>query len=408
MLRYFPITGRLVLSDDLQDPPHVIFDTDDAFLCVKPSDVKIGSQIVPARTASSQGVDGSQIVVDVETTYFLAQIDIPGAKVVRGMMRTTWDSNPEPADNLWRQASGTHLDILDGVSTTQVPQSDLSGYDRVATMGGYTFEVTGFGSLILRERIVMRARDPGSPPTTFNRARRQATISFRLLIGFFLNQDPTDGPQAVACGAKMLEEVSSSTRSATFDVGYEFPGRRLCAFLHTRNTNIPTGVTIGGVTAAKRSGDIPNGSTSSNGITTVWDALVETGTTAEVVATRSGTLAITGCDLFGVANVSGDPPTITSNSDNLNALSLEVTVGAGEVAIVSANCSVAVWLGDPINFLSLDNVEWKQTLIGDVRGGSGYLPENSGAVTATGNWSGPVSGGGFQVIRAIVAVKYAA
>lgn len=408
MLRYFPITGRLVLSDDLQEPPHVIFDTDDAFLCVKPSDVKIGSQIVPARTASSQGVDGSQIVVDVETTYFLAQIDIPGAKVVRGMMRTTWDSNPEPADNLWRQASGTHLDILDGVSTTQVPQSDLSGYNRVATMGGYTFEVTGFGSLILRERIVMRARDPGGPPTTFNRARRQATISFRLLIGFFLNQDPTDGPVAVAMAAKSLASVNTSTRSADFDVGYSFTGRRLVAIIHTRNTNIPTAVTIGGVAATKRSGDIVNGP--QPGRTTVWDALVETGTTAEVVATRAGgTMAVSDCELFGVGNVSNVAPVVTSfTSGAANTASLDVTVGVGEVAIVSANCAADFWEGSPINFLSLENVEWKLTLVSDTRGGAGLLQENAGTVTATGNWSGPVSGSGGTVRKAIVAVKYAA
>lgn len=406
MLRYFPISGRLVLSDDTQDPPHVIFDTDDPFLVVNPDDVKTGSQVVPARTASSQGVDGAQIIVDVETTYFLAKIDIPGARVVRGMMRSTWDSDPEPADNRWRQASGTHLDILDGVSMTSTPQSDIAGYNRVATMGGYTFEVDGLGNLILRERVVIRCRDRGSPPEAFNRSRQQATISFRLLIGFFLDQDFEPHPTVAALDARPLSVVSSSVHSADFAVGYEFAGRRLCAIIHTLNANIPTDVTIGGVTAAKRSGDIDNGA---DGITTVWDALVEDGTTVAVTASRSGTLAGCYVEIFGVGNVSSDPPTIISNvSGAANTVSLEVTVGEDEVAIISANTTHSVWLGDPINFVQLDNVEWKLTFISGVTGGSGYLLENAGTVTPVATWAGPTSGAGFTIRKTMVAVKYGA
>lgn len=400
MLRYFPVTGRLVLSDDTQVPPRVIFDTDDAFLAVAPDDVVVGSQVVPARTASSQGVDGDQIVVDVETTYLLAQIDIPGAKVVRGMMRSTWDSNPEPADNLWRQASGTHLDILDGVSQTTKPQSDLSGYNRVATMGGYTFEVDALGNLLLRERIVMRARDRGSPPQSNNRARRQATISFRLLIGFFLNQGDLGAiPRAAPLDAlQMGGTLLSGTRSATCLAGYGFAGRRLVAVIHARSAAVPTSVTIGGVTATKRGSDFDQ---AVNGVTTVWDAVVETGTTVSVVATRGSNFAgYPGVELHGVRNISGSPTVTGTTENSANTLTHNVTIGADEVAAISANSGI---VATTLPFRSLSGAVWTRTLGFDSSGGLGYVPANAGTVAVTAEWTGATG-----AKKSIVAVKYAA
>lgn len=248
MLRYFPITGRLVMTDDPAGT-HVILDTDEDMLCVKPADVETGSIVVPARTASSTGVDGTRTVVDTQVDYYIATLDIPGANIVRGMMRVTWASNPEPADNLWRQASGTHLDILDGVQFTTKPQSDTAGYDRVATLGGYTFYVNALGHLILRERIVMRARDPGNPGTSFNRARQQATVSFRLLVGFFLNSDFTQkaGLEYVG-GSYQVYLTSISLSQANVPLGYSFPGRRL-VFLVTSYSNLGTATrTLTGLT----------------------------------------------------------------------------------------------------------------------------------------------------------------
>jgi hypothetical protein len=401
MLRYFPITGRLVLSDDTQDPPHVIFDTDDAFLAVKPSDVIVGSQVVPARTASSQGIDGNQNVVDIETTYLLAQIDIPGAKVVRGMMRSTWDSNPEPADNLWRQASGTHLDILDGVQLTSVPQSDTSGYARVATMGGYTFEVDGLGNLILRERVVMRARDPGGPPTTYNRARRQATISFRLLIGFFLNQDMAVYPAVAPLDIRYATPSGNNLTFSNLNAGYGFTGRRLVAIIHSLTTTVPTSVTIGGVAATKQSGNIVNGD---DGRTTVWDATVPTGTTVTVAASRSGGIAAGEVELYGVGNISGDPVITSATNGGGNSLSLGVSVGANECAIVAANCENGGISGSAITFVDLSSVEWRLTA-GQTRGGSGILRAGAGSVTAGAQWSGP-TGGVLTPRKNLVAIKY--
>lgn len=269
-LQYFPLTGRILLDDT---GGHVIFDSDDEMLSVLPDDVKTGSQIVPARTAYSSGVDGTQVVVDIEQDYFLAYLDLPGAYVVRGMMRSTWASNPEPADNLWRQASGTHLDIIDGVGLTYVPQTDLVGLNFVASIGGYTLFVNELGHLVLRERIVMRARDPGGPPAQYNRAREQATISFRLLIGFFLGADFS------ARRGIRYDKTWSGVTSITHDFpfGYAFTGRR-CVVVVTSTSASQPSITIGGV-AATVHGHVAGG----GGSITVASRVVDTGSPLTVV-----------------------------------------------------------------------------------------------------------------------------
>jgi len=269
-LEYFPLSGRIVLDDN---GGHVVFDSDDELMSVHPSDVKTGSQIVPARTAYSSGVDGTQSVVDIEQDYFLAELALPGAHVVRGMMRSTWASNPEPADNLWRQASGTHLDIIDGVGLTYVPQTDLVGLNFVASIGGYTLFVNELGHLVLRERIVMRARDPGGPPAQYNRAREQATISFRLLIGFFLGADFS------ARRGIRYDKTWSGVNSITHDFpfGYAFTGRR-CVVVVTSTSASQPSITIGGV-AATVHGHVAGG----GGSITVASRVVDTGSPLTVV-----------------------------------------------------------------------------------------------------------------------------
>lgn len=402
MLRYFPITGRLVLTDDTQAPPYVIFDTDEPFLCCKPTDVIIDSQEVPARTASSQGVDGTQSVVDIERVYHLAQIDIPGAKVVRGMMRVTWASNPEPADGLWRQASGTHLDILDGVSQTRVPQSDTSGYNRVATMGGYTLYVDDLNNLIMRERIVMRARDPGGPPTTFNRARQAATVHFRLLVGFFLDQDFSPHPAVDLMDTDNFAQTSPSNPiSFNLSAGFAFPGRRLIAITYHTSTDSPTSVTIGGVAAANRA-TIAVG----NGRMTVWDATVPTGTTVAVNLTRSGGWGaneLVDVELYAAGNVTG-APTVTNNvAGSGTSISQSVSVGANQVAIVGAMCPSSAVSGGDIGFLQMNNVMQRSTrnLGFSTPGGSGVIPRGSGTVNASAFWSGPAG-----AARGIIAIRF--
>lgn len=328
-IEYFPLTGRIVLDDN---GGHVVFDTDNEFLSGHAGDFRVGSVVVPERTASSQGVDGNQTVVDVEVDYIIASLEVPAARVVRGMMRSTWDSNPEPADNLWRQASGTHLDILDGVSITSVPQSDLGGYDRVATMGGYTFYIDALNNLILRERIVMRARDSGGPPTSFNRARRQATISFRLMIGFFLGTDFSLRPGVVFTEVAGTGVVSSF--SATMDFGLPFAGRRCIVVAGRVNAaSVPTSGTIGGGAATLH---VTSGGFSGCGILSrVVDAERYLPVTLNFSA--SGIYYV----MAFAARTIGTGIQTYSGSGSGTSLSLGVTCGVDQIALIIAQNSAS-------------------------------------------------------------------
>lgn len=326
MIQYFPLSGRFVFTDDTATPPHVVFDSDDELLSVAPGDVRIGSQVVPARTAYSSGVNGDQIVVDVETSYFLADVALPGAHVARGMMRSTWDSNPEPADNLWRQASGTHVDILDGVSTTQVPQSDTGGYNRVASLGGYTLHINELGHLVLHERIVMRARDAGGPPASYNRARQQATVSFRLLIGFFAGADFTE-----YVGARFTGSRSSPSTFASYtfnhDFGYGFSGRRLLVFVAA--SYVPTSVQIGG-SAATLVGSKVQGAT----VLSAWSLMRDAGEVLSVTLSFPGGSNY-GFQSFQVAN-SVNAAVVSDGGASVSLLDVDTNTGATGVAVVAS------------------------------------------------------------------------
>lgn len=248
-IEYFYLTGRIVLDDD---GAHVVFDSDDEMLSVHPDDVMTESSTVPQYVAYSEGVDGDQIVVDIERDYPVAAVSTPGAKVVRGLLKVVRSTDPGPTDNIWVQAGGTHIDVIDGVSVTTVPQSDLSGYDRVAVISGYTLYVNDAGVLMLKERVVMRARDRGSPPAGY-RYRRDATIEFRLLIGFFLGADFSAKPAIGWVGAE--GSIGSATQfNGTIDFGPPFPGRRLFVGVIVWNAATAiSSVTIGGAAATVHS-----------------------------------------------------------------------------------------------------------------------------------------------------------
>ena len=328
MLNYFWLTGRLLLTDDTVVGQPVLLDTDDAFLCVKPSDVEIGSVSVPARTASSQGADGTQTVVDIEKDYYCATLEIPNPRIVRGMMRITWDSNPEPADNLWRQASGTHLDILDGVSQTAIPQSDISGYARVATMGGYTFFLNDLNHLVLRERIVARARDPGNPGTTYNRARRAATVSYRLLCGFFLKDDFTLKSGTDYRAYVAWNNVFSGTMS--HDFGYPFTGRRVGVIVHGFQGILPSSVVIGGLTATRDAYHV-NGSA----VVAIYSVVIPTGTNLTIVVNGYPNGHWFGVQSFVVLPRAGTITPYTGTQSG-NSISTDVNLGATEALVAGA------------------------------------------------------------------------
>lgn len=382
MLHYFPITGRLVMTDDTAGA-HLIFDSDDSFLCVHPSDFRTGSQVVPARTASSQGVDGSQVVVDTEVDYFLASIAIPGARIVRGMMRVTWDSSPEPGDNVWRQASGTHLDILDGVSVTGKPQSDLGGYNRVATLGGYTFLVDEVGNLILRERLVMRARDPGGPPTSFNRARQQATISFRLLIGFFLRQDWSVKPGLAHVDTQRAAAGVSTTKTITgMPCGFAFTGRLVIVVARAiinggGNTPIATSATIGGVTATIHGGVA---GINAGGSLTIASAVVPSATSVDVAFTYASSIALFDASLYAGKNIAS-AGSVGGSASGASPIATSLSASASQIGLVAAaaNSAEAPEITNTVSLRSFNSF------------GTAVVPPGSGSVSASASW--PTSAG---------------
>jgi hypothetical protein len=387
VLRYFPIEGRLVLSDDTTSPAHVIFDTDDEMLCVHPNDFRVGSQVVPARTASSSGVDGDQIVVDVEQDYYLGTIEIPGAKVVRGMVRTTWASNPEPADNLWRQASGTHLDILDGVSMTSKPQSDLGGYNRVATLGGYTFYVNDLNHLVMKERIVIRCRDRGSPPQAFNRARQQCTVSFRLLVGFFLQSDFAVRPAIISGRRGARSFVNDTVHTLNVPAPYPYAGRRLIAVVHGyrsgSNGPIPTSVRIGGVSATMRASFAGTNNTS----VSFWEVALDAGATVEVRVAFSNSSSSCNVELFSLGNVSSlDPVSAVTEQANGGALAnVAMNVSDSQVGLVASS----IWTSPLANTTctwvnATDQADGPEYTINS---SAAVVPRGSGSVDVQANWS---------------------
>lgn len=352
MIAYTHLTGRLVMTDNAADPIKVIFDTqDEQMLSVSPDDVHVGSKSLPIRTASSEGVNGAQIVVDYEQEYYLATLDIPGANVVRGMMRVTWDSDPEPADNLWRQAGGTNIDLMDGVSLTTVPQSDLGGYNRVAAISGYTIYVNALGELTLNERLVMRARDRGSPPAGY-RYRRPCTISFRLLVGCFLGADYSVKPGVVYRGYTL--NSGSASYSFPMYFGAAFTGRRCVVIVDTLTAANPTSVTIGGVAAT-----IHHSATFASRGYCVASAIVNSGEDLTVAISFG---ASRNCFVTAYsAKHAGGTVTVTAGntSSATTSFGISLTMGADKAAIAYASAQMGttppvgdewlIWSGPPLD-----------------------------------------------------------
>lgn len=348
MLEYLPITGRLYLADG-GSPPHISLDTDDAFLCVKPSDVKSGSEAVDAYTATSAGVDGAQVVVDSEVEHLLGFIDIPNAQIVRGMVRVRWGSSPLPGDGVWRQASGTHIDIVDGVSSTAKPQSDLSGYARVAVMGAYSIYVNDLNHLVMNERLVMRCRDRGSPPAA-SRVRPAVTVDYKLAVGFFMRQNFTPLPGLVFRSDTQVQAAAGVAATATMSVGYAYTGRRVCVSIASRRGSstpgvLPTAVTIGGVAATL------HGSATDGGVSglSVWSAVVSSGTSLTVSVTHA-VQATSTIACFVLANYASASSASGSASASATC-TLPLSVGPSQVALVVATSKFAsgyVWASPPV------------------------------------------------------------
>jgi hypothetical protein len=331
-LRFSPATGRLWATDDTLAGAPVVFDTDDGLLFVDPADVFVGSVAIPARTASSTGVDGVQTVVDTEQDYFIGVCSSPGSRYVRGMIRTTASASGEMMDAVWRQASGTHLDIMDGVSQTMVPQTDLAGFNRLASLRGFTFFVNELGHLVLRERSVARARDSGSPPGSVNRSLAASTVAYRLLVGSFFGADFTPRP-----GVRFLGWDAPSSAGVSYvasapvnepSLGYVYPARRIAIVVAAANAD-PTIVTLNGL-AATKTADAGAGPAKFS----VWEINMPTGLSATMAMTFPSNQARIGVGYYALANAIG-PPTPYFASVGSGDPSVPISVSQNQMGIAA-------------------------------------------------------------------------
>lgn len=384
---YNAATGRLLASDDSIIGFPNVFDTNDGLLFVDPDDVFTGSVVIPARTSSSQGVDGVQNVIDVQEDYLIGIPTSPGSRYVRGMIRTTASAAGEMMDAVWRQASGTHLDAMDGVSITMVPQSDLSGFQRLATMRGLTFFVNELGHLVLRERSVSRARDPGNPGTTFNRALAQSTVSYRLLVGSFFGADFTTRPGVQYRGASGGLSVGASTTFTGVNFGYAFPSRRLVAIINTwtvgGTSRTLTSCTIAGVTATILGGV---GGTVGND-TGIYMAVadVPAGVSGNVVVGLSGNASGVAVSIYALSNAAGPPTISTAQVINNSNISRSVTVGANQIGLAAVGYTAAGTSGNE-GVSSWANAQ-EIVPASPNRTTSAIITAGTGAATVTQAWS---------------------
>jgi hypothetical protein len=328
-LSYSAATGRLQASDNTQPGDPVMFDTNRGLLFVDPVDVFSGSIVVPARTASSQGVDGVQTVVDVQEDYFIGLTSSPGSKYVRGMIRTQAVADGEMFDGVWRQASGTHLDAMDGVSITTVPQSDLSGFKRLATLRGLTFFVNELGHLVLRERAVARARDRGSPPASNNRTLQETTVSYELLVGSFFGADFTARPGVQFRGWNSYASGGASY-SGSLDLGYEYAGRKLALIVHSANAD-PDTLSLSGIPFTKTA--------SIGGATfqfSVWEGILAAGTSDTVSLSFPSAQGRIAVDCYAIANAVGVPTVYYAESSS-SPTSVSVSVSTTQAAVAAVS-----------------------------------------------------------------------
>ncbi len=308
----------------------VVFDTDDGNLFVDPADYFSGSLVLPSRSASSSGVDGTQNVRDVVAEYYIGTLSAPSANIVLGQMK-------QSTDNAWRSAWGSHILDFDGVGQTMVPQTDLVSQTYLATVRAITPLINPLGHLVLRERTVIRPRDPGSP-STITKTLPSVTINYRLFCGSWWG-NPFQLPRADAdlrAGGPWVALNPNYSRS--LDVGYAYQGRRIVVVVQNPlNTANPTSVSIGGVSAA-----IHGTIATANTRTTIASAIVETGETLTINVNNFASSGQAGVYVYAVRSLTRDPPSIytaaTAVGTNLT-LNLPQDLAATAIVLSTRNGS---------------------------------------------------------------------
>jgi hypothetical protein len=347
MLQYIDADGRIVCRDPATPGNPIILDTDDGNLFVDAADYFSGSVSLPARSVSSSGVDGTQNVVDRTAEYYVGTPSSPSANIALGQFR-------EGSDEFWRTAHGSHILDFDGVGATTVPQTDLVSLNHLATVRAVTPLINPLGHLVIRERTIIRPRDPGSPPT-ITKTLAAVTLNYRLFCGSWWG-NPFQVPRADA-DLRFFQQFNGTDNSfsSSVDVGYPYPGRTLLVLVQTPfSAPSVTSVIVGGVAATI----LGNVNTANTRITLaeIADAV---GTTKTITTNLSS--SITGCyvHVFGVRSLTGDAPILysaaTASGSSISVPIPETENATAVVAVVkrAGDISAPTWTNaDQANYFT--------------------------------------------------------
>lgn len=375
MLQYIDADGRLILRDRATAGHPILLDTDDGNLFVDPADYFSGSISLPARSASSSGVSGPQGRLDLTAEYYVATPSSPSANIVLGQMRRSTDA-------AWRSAWGTRILDFDAVGNTFVPQTDLVSQNYLATVRAVTPLINPLGHLVLRERTIIRPRDPGSPPT-ITKTLPALTLDYRLFCGGWWG-NPFQAPRADAnltFGGAV--GFVSSTLSIPVFVGYPYPGRRVGVVIQNAlNAPNPTAFSVG-ATPLVIHGTVATANTR----TTIASAVIETGENFTLTVNNYASTGQVNVYVYAVRSLTGDPPTIYTTS-TASGVSTNLSLPESEAAVAlifstrnGSNNATCDWSGA---------TETADQVAGNFANGqaSTAIIEGLGAVDVTSTWSG--------------------
>jgi hypothetical protein len=139
-----------------------------------------------------------------------------------------------------------------------------------------------------------------------------------------------------------VDHNSSSTTFSSQGIGTADAARRVVVAIHgsADNRSVST-VTIGGVSANGRAAIL-----SASNAAEIWDAIVPTGTTGDIVVTWSGTQRVTGISVYAIYDAYATVYDTATSSANPSDLDLNVLEGGFAIATVTdVNSNTTTWVG---------------------------------------------------------------
>lgn len=321
MLKYVDATGRIYLTDDSVGGSPTIFDTDDGLLNADPADWFSGSVTLPSLSASSSGASGSRSFIDRVAEYYIGTPSTPNANIALGQFRKS-------GATFYKSAHGSHILDMDAAGNTMIPQTDLVGQRYLTTVRQVTPMINNLGHLVFRERTVMRARDPGSPPS-ITLTLPAVTLEYNLFCGaWWGNAYLPPSPDARFGGASQYSTANPAT--GTLGIGYEYPGRTVMAAVISRGGGAVSSGTLSGSAVAVHDNQVSGGLRM-----TFASAAVASGTTSAASVTFASSPTESFLVPFVIRPAVVGSPTVSKTAvASGTSISLSITVGADKAAVV--------------------------------------------------------------------------